>query len=169
MGHVNAHRTLPLTRAQTVIFSITGGAQNLRLAQDKELTLNKELTLMEGLVSAAQVSGAAIISAGTDAGLAQLLGRAIKETRHIDVPLIGIAPFGGVLGHDALRRGLQVSSQKSSAMLKQGGDPAIGGSVWYDHVGNENTHDGAALEPHHSHLILVDDGSRGSEAWGTEI
>ena len=69
------------------------------------------LALMEGLVSAAQVSGAAIISAGTDAGIAQLLGQALAETQHVDVPLIGIAPFGAVIGHDDVRRGLRASAR----------------------------------------------------------
>ena len=145
----------------TVIFSVTGGAQNLRLSQDKELAL------MEGLVSAAQVSGAAIISAGTDAGLAQLLGQAMKETKHVDVPLIGIAPFGSLLGHTELTNHLSRRKRDGNHLLLSLQMSA--GKLRYDHTGRENTRDAAALEPNHSHLILCDDGSRGNDAWGSEI
>ena len=145
----------------TVILSVTGGAQNLELSQ------HKELALMEGLVSAAQVSGAAIISAGTDAGLAQLLGQALRETRGVDVPLIGVVPFGAVKGHEGLRQHIQDKQEVMQPSLL--GWQVDLGRIKYTYTALDNCRDAAALEPNHSHYVIADDGSRGFEAWGTEI
>ena len=63
-------------------------------------------------------------------------------------PLIGIFPWGTVNGREQLAHN-------------------CGSLVGYKSTPPDR--EGAPLNPHHTHFIFVDDTSRGSNAWGTEV
>ena len=126
----------------SVVISITGGAQDFnmhpRLYQ----------AFAHGLAKATIATKAWVFTGGTDAGVMDLVGRALAEYR-ADVTCIGVAAWGIVHNREAMRGcegGLvQVNKDQASSGL------------------------GANLEPNHSHFILVDAKKEGPSAWGSEI
>ena len=138
-----------------LILDVTGSAQDMLLDQSNEYALRRALTILSKL------GNVWVISAGTDTGIMKILGstiRAIESEEEIHIPLVGIVPFGATNNFEMLvahaiddRNHLELTS----------------GDVEYPHT--FASREGAALNPNHSHFLLVDDGTRGAKAWGCEI
>ena len=128
-----------------VLISVTGSAATLTL------TANLQRVFDRGLAMAAAMTNAWIFTGGTDSGVMKLVGEAIHKYG-LDVPLVGVAPWGAVLG-------------------RQGMHGCKGDTRVYRAGGQSGPH-AARLNPYHTHQILVD-GHRqydeGSIAWGHEV
>ncbi len=127
-----------------VIISVSGSAQGLTLTPELQQTLDR------GLISVASSLQAWFFSGGTDTGVMKVMGDLKHRHRSIleHVPLIGVTPWGAVNQREPLER-------------------THGKTVAYD-VGSPADRQGAPLNPHHSHFVLVDAGKRGDLAWSTE-
>lgn len=111
------------------VFLLIGGADHL----DPSLNHKIERLLDEGLALAAADATALIVDGGTQAGVMELMGKAVALRGRV-TPLLGVAPEGKVT---------------------YPGGPEEG-----------SIEDGAALDPNHSHFVLVE----GSDwAAGTEV
>ena len=130
-----------LLPAPEFIITVTGGAQDFVLTQKLRTLFNA------GLVKAATSTKAWVITGGTDSGVMKFVGQAMHEY-NVDLPLIGIAPWGATNGRRLL------AGSKGHNVLYTAGPPSA---------------QGAPLNPHHTHFLLVDSGKSGGEAWGTEI
>ncbi|XP_031570501.1 transient receptor potential cation channel subfamily M member 3-like [Actinia tenebrosa] len=134
-----------------LLISVTGGAKNFVL-QNKLKRI-----LRDGLLKAAQTTGAWIITGGTNTGVMKHVGEAVrghtvmsrgaqlKDSAH-QVHLIGIASWG-IVNH----RDLLVNTKEP---------------VTY-HMTSSMKSKGACLDNNHSHFILVDNGT--VEQYGVEI
>jgi hypothetical protein len=131
-------------RRPDVLISVTGSAATL------QLTAGLQRVFDRGLATAAAMTNAWIFTGGTDSGVMKLVGEAMHK-HGLDVPLVGVAPWGAVLGRDALE------GCKGSRVEYRAPPPGP---------------NGARLNPYHTHQILVD-ASRSygadSVAWGHEI
>uniref|UniRef100_A0A7S4BVR2 TRPM SLOG domain-containing protein n=1 Tax=Chrysotila carterae TaxID=13221 RepID=A0A7S4BVR2_CHRCT len=130
-----------------VIISVTGGAKDFEL---KSAML--ELEFQRGLVEAVQTTGAWTLTGGTDIGVMKLVGRTLR-----DVPnavCIGIAPWGAVMEREGL----------ASSALKYKVHQYVG-----DRGDGNKDDEFFALEPYHSHFILVDNHAIGKRSYGSEI
>ena len=139
----------------SVLLSITGSAQ----AMDLEPRL--EHYIIEGLERAARSTRAWAITGGTDTGVMELAGEALKprdtNIRYADgakwtTPLIGIAPLKKVTGHEALR----------NAMPDRHAPPLL---PYIKRVKNSGV--SAALDINHSHFVLID--NEENPEWGGEV
>lgn len=135
-----------------LLISVTGGAKNFVLHPKLKYVLR------QGLLKAAQTTGAWIITGGTNTGVMRHVGEAVK-------------------GHTVMSRGALLSKDKASQLH------LIGIATWgiVDHredlinsQGVVTYHmtpsllsEGACLDNNHSHFILVDDGTVGK--YGGEI
>lgn len=126
-----------------VLISVTGGAQDFYMHSSKiEQVFNR------GMLKAAQNIGAWIVDGGLDAGVMQYVGKAIKEMAVDDVPCIGIASHKMVVLNEML-------TEKGNTNI-----PA-------EYVASQpNTPTKCALNPNHTHFILVDSPVA---QWGHEI
>ena len=127
-----------------VLISVTGSAASLQLTSTLQRVFDR------GLATAAAMTNAWIFTGGTDSGVMKLVADAIHKYG-LDVPLVGIAPWGAVQNRRAMH------GCKGSAVPYMGGAPA---------------HLEGKLNPHHTHQILVDavaQYSDGDSAWGHEI
>lgn len=127
-----------------VLLSVTGSAASLQLGPTLQRIFDR------GLATAAAMTNAWIFTGGTDSGVMKLVGEAIHKYG-LDVPLVGIAPWGAVLGRGHL------AGCKGEVVRYRGGSPAV----------NE-----ARLNPYHTHQILVDacrEYDEETSAWGHEI
>ena len=174
----------------SVLISVTGGAQNFRLPQ------NLQAAFERGLMRAARSGNTWIITGGTDSGVMKLIGQAIADYSADNVTAVGIATWGIVMNRHELEHGSVPPSPPgkaaAAAVAASGGDPSrltsrvsgsfdaglgsgeeVGTSVLglqeYTGHRSQNSADGAALEPNHSHFILVDTKKNGRAAWGGEI
>ncbi|XP_048583807.1 transient receptor potential cation channel subfamily M member 7 isoform X3 [Nematostella vectensis] len=134
-----------------LLISVTGGAKNFILSPKIKRVLR------EGLLKAAQTTGAWVITGGTNTGVMRHVGEAVKghtvmsrgeqlkNTAH-QVHLIGIASWGIVDHKEMLVNPKEVVPyQMTSSMQSRG----------------------ACLDNNHSHFILVDNGTDGE--YGGEI
>jgi len=129
----------------SVLISVTGGAQDFYMHSSK-----LEQVFNRGMLRAAQNIQAWIIDGGLDAGVMQYVGRAVKEVAISDVPCIGIASHKMVVLHEMLTESYH--SEKDRAA---------------EYVANQpNTPTKCALNPNHTHFILVDSPVTN---WGQEI
>ena len=122
-------------RPPSVLLSVTGSAQDMALEPHLELLFKR------GLAESARSTNAWVITGGTDSGVMALAGAAIAENssaRGELTPCIGIAPFRCVTGKDKLH-----------------GPGAGERTVSYRKV-RANSTVSAALDPHHTHFLLVD-------------
>ena len=126
-----------------VLLTVTGGAQDFLLAPDNQLAFDR------GIVSIASSAKAWIFTAGSDTGVMKLVGSAVSRN-DVKLPVIGVAPWGASNGRDVLL------ANKSHIAN-------------YPSVGLTPNRAGAPLNPHHTHFVLVDDGSEGPDSWGSEI
>ena len=133
-----------LPQPPSVILSITGSAQAMNLPNALEKLF------CDGLAAAAQASQAWVFTGGMDSGVMALTGRAFESRSSI--PIIGFAPYRMVTHRELLfddaRRSAAAATPK---YVKRA--PNSGAS--------------AALDPLHTHHILIDAGERSS--WGAEI
>ncbi|KAL9987179.1 hypothetical protein ACROYT_G001438 [Oculina patagonica] len=126
-----------------LLISVTGGAKNFVLHPKLKQVLR------QGLLKAAQTTGAWIITGGTNTGVMRHVGEAVRghtvmsrgaqlKDNAQQVHLIGIATWG-IVNHRKILVGNQevVPYQMTSSMLSQG----------------------ACLDNNHTHFILVDDGT----------
>ena len=70
-----------------VLLSVTGSAASLQLTSTLQRVFDR------GLATAAAMTNAWIFTGGTDSGVMKLVGEAIHKYG-LDVPLIGVAPWG---------------------------------------------------------------------------
>eukprot|EP00058_Branchiostoma_floridae_P006677 XP_002592165.1 hypothetical protein BRAFLDRAFT_88112 [Branchiostoma floridae] len=129
-----------------LLISVTGGAKNFYIKPRLQEVFRK------GLIKAAQSTGAWIITGGTHAGVMKHVGEAVRTNAVAGrsdnkVVAIGVATWGIVHHKDEL-----INPQGSFPARYHLEDPPPGR---------------AALDPNHSHFILVDDGT--NEQFGKEI
>ncbi|XP_078660979.1 transient receptor potential cation channel subfamily M member-like 2 isoform X2 [Branchiostoma floridae x Branchiostoma belcheri] len=129
-----------------LLISVTGGAKNFYIKPRLQEVFRK------GLIKAAQSTGAWIITGGTHAGVMKHVGEAVRTNAVAGrssnkVVAIGVATWGIVHHNDEL-----INDQGSFPARYHLEDPPPGR---------------AALDPNHSHFILVDDGT--NEQFGKEI
>jgi hypothetical protein len=83
---------------------------------------------------------------------------------------VGIGPWGAISNRDELDPAASGPELRGERRLADGGEStSVVGAVEYTADRRSNSAEGAALEPHHSHFILVDTGREGRAAWGNEI
>ena len=101
----------------------------------------EHLVFARGLADAAVRMNAWVLTDGLAEGVASLAGRALRET---EVPLIGLAPWSAVAFHEELE-------------ARPNGQVYVYGTGAKAHVGATGEAQ-KALEPNHTHFIMVDDG-----------
>eukprot|EP00735_Rhodelphis_limneticus_P013732 TRINITY_DN7688_c0_g1::TRINITY_DN7688_c0_g1_i1::g.18577::m.18577 TRINITY_DN7688_c0_g1::TRINITY_DN7688_c0_g1_i1::g.18577 ORF type:complete len:1325 (-),score=524.01,sp/Q2WEA5/TRPM1_RAT/26.08/2e-109,Ion_trans/PF00520.26/1.7e-11,Ank_2/PF12796.2/0.062,Ank_2/PF12796.2/5.8e+03,PKD_channel/PF08016.7/0.077,Ank_4/PF13637.1/0.36,Ank_4/PF13637.1/3.5e+03,Ank_4/PF13637.1/1e+04,Ank_3/PF13606.1/0.32,Ank_3/PF13606.1/1.5e+04,Ank_3/PF13606.1/1.1e+04 TRINITY_DN7688_c0_g1_i1:302-4276(-) len=137
-------------REPKLLISVTGGAQ------DFSLPPALRQGFMRGLMKTATSTSAWIVTGGTDAGVMKYVGEA-AALYGPDVPVIGIATWGIVSHRDTLLNVARTHTRPPKALSS----PVL-------YVKQEpNGMAQAALDPNHTHFIMVDDGSSGQ--WGKEI
>ena len=99
-----AHGPWKLGKPDLVI-NVNGGARDFTLEPKGLLRL-----LTKGIADAAETTRAVITTAGTDAGVSKLLAAGLKELG-VKRPVIGIAPFRKVRGHELLSVTSEVHSE----------------------------------------------------------
>uniref|UniRef100_A0A8C5MWU9 Transient receptor potential cation channel subfamily M member 2 n=1 Tax=Leptobrachium leishanense TaxID=445787 RepID=A0A8C5MWU9_9ANUR len=129
-------------KVPNLLISVTGGAKNFNI--------NPRLKNLfsGGLVTAAQSTGAWIITGGCHAGVMKHVGEAVRDFSDSEIVLIGIATWGIVHNRRAL-------------LSKAGGAPAL-----YP-IDEGSQGELCCLDNNHTHFILVDDGTHGR--YGVEI
>lgn len=149
----------------TVLISVTGGAQSLGLPQDVQQVFER------GLVRAARTRGTWILTGGTASGVMKLVGDAIADysVSTSSVTAIGFATWGNI----AKRHELDARESPAEYLGDSdddGDESAVVVDRPYTASGErDNSRAHAALEPNHSHFVLVDTGKEGKSAWGGEI
>ena len=118
-----------------VLISVTGSAGSLQLTSQLQRVFDR------GLVAAASVTKAWIFTGGTDSGVMKLVGEAMHKYG-LDVPVVGVAPWGAILGRSTLDncKGEMVPYSLTDVEEKKEVEPGAG----------------AKLNPYHTHQILVD-------------
>ena len=101
-----------------------------------------------GINGVAATAKAWLITSGSDAGVMKLVGEAVAKSER-SVPLIGIFPWGATNCRERLH-------------------DAIGKAAPYGKA-TPPSRDGAPLNCHHTHFVLVDSGEKNEAAWGSEI
>ncbi|XP_072177786.1 transient receptor potential cation channel subfamily M member-like 2 [Diadema setosum] len=130
-----------------LVISVRGGKKNFKLNSQDQATFNR------GLIKATRTIAVWLISGGTNVGVTQAVGNAIREARAMSkiskeaypkVSLIGIPPWAYVAGTDRLinepNEELRTVSYKVDPVDRRG-QPS-------------------PLNPDHTHYILVDDGRK---------
>ncbi len=128
-----------------VIISIPHGLPG---SEDVHMPSQLQLAFDRGLVSAAKSAKAWVITSGADCGVAKLVGD-VFHRYDVGLPLLGVLPWGFTNGREQLSRS--------------------NGSVCTYKPRAYDTEEGAPLNQHHTHFILVDDGQRGGAAWGRDV
>lgn len=144
------HKYWDLEPAKLII-SVVGGADHFKV----DLQMLDRFS--RGLVEAAERTSAYIITGGTDSGVMDIVGKAVrKHDTFRRVPCIGIVPFGA----------LKPSWRKE---LLSGGRcrPVVDVASIYAREYEDD--DGAGLQENHTHCILCDDGQEGAMAYGCEV
>ncbi|XP_041438825.1 transient receptor potential cation channel subfamily M member 2 [Xenopus laevis] len=129
-----------------LLISVTGGAKNFNISPRLKTEFSR------GLVTAAQSTGAWIITGGSHAGVMKHVGEAVRDfsggQHESDIVLIGIATWGIVHNRELL-------------ISEAGGAPA----VYQMDEGSQGSL--CCLDNNHTHFILVDNGTFGR--YGVEI
>lgn len=173
--------------APSVLISVTGGASSLDLNDQQKLVFRR------GLLQAAKRASSGgsgedgemamapwLITGGTNSGVMELVGRTmhgLEADVNPPIPCIGIAPWG------IISQRSHMSAARRSAYAATAGDSADGasaskkrsrlgaryvyGSKADDVIASE--HEKNWLDANHTHFLLVDNGSAGREAYGSEI
>ena len=135
----------------SVLISVTGAAAGVSIPPKLEQVFRR------GLRKAALTTKAWIVTGGTKSGVMELVGKTVREA-DVQVPCIGIAPWGAVKGFESLEaKHAKVANYDRVLGLAGGGEAAP------PTVGK------LRLDPYHSHFILYDDGSRGKAAYYKEV
>ena len=127
-----------------VLISITGAAKELTEMRPKD-----KLIFRRGLREAARKTGAWILTGGTNSGVMKMVGNMVQEQDDMHPVCIAVAPMGCV--------------HKYEEMLER----SDGRIFRYDDFSPSDLSKRAALDPNHSHILLVDNGKEGD--WGAEI
>ena len=127
-----------------VLISVTGAAQNLDDMRPKD-----RIIFRRGLREAARKTRAWILTGGTNTGVMKMVGNMVQEQDDIAVTCLAVAPMGCVHLHEEML------------------DNAGGKIFRYDDFNPPDLKTRAALDPNHSHILLVDNGQTGK--WGSEI
>ena len=136
-------------RRPSVLLSITGSAQEMKLEPHLELLFKR------GLAEAARSTDAWIITGGTDTGVMALVGEAIAVHSATDgerMPCIGIAPYRAVMHKERFHQPGQPGGRIHTRWKKMGRNSSVE----------------AGLDPNHTHFLLVDNDKKGSP-FGGEI
>lgn len=124
-----------------VIISVTGGAGHFDLPSELHDAIQ------DGLLAAAKLTRAWIVTGGTDAGVMKLVADAVRESDQ-PITVLGIASWGILENRDQLE-GCNGSKRP--------------------YMGTTNR----SLNPQHSHFIFIDDGrtyeTEGEAAYGAEV
>jgi hypothetical protein len=136
----------------TVAIIVTGGAQDFKMLP------RVERVFREGLVKAAQMTNAWVFTGGMATGVMKYVGEALAS--HPDIPCIGMPLCGNVVGQAGIRPRLCSLEDMRHAKEQM---------VEYVHSESDNSKAGTALEPHHTHFVLLEAGLSGPAAWGAEI
>ncbi|CAK9110765.1 Transient receptor potential cation channel subfamily M member 2 (Estrogen-responsive element-associated gene 1 protein) (Long transient receptor potential channel 2) (LTrpC-2) (LTrpC2) (Transient receptor potential channel 7) (TrpC7) (Transient receptor potential melastatin 2) [Durusdinium trenchii] len=135
--------------APRLLLSIVGGAGEMNLDPAVEAHFCEEL------VGAAKQTHGWVITGGTDSGVMDLVGRAMhRHDARRTVPCIGVTPFGAL--KDAWRATLDPVESFPDAGVVEAPVKTDSGQL-------------AGLQEHHTHVVLVDGGKRGQDAFGTEV
>ena len=127
-----------------VLISVTGSAASLQLTSQLQRVFDR------GLASAAAMTNAWIFTGGTDSGVMKLVGEAMHKYGLVDVPVVGVAPWGAISGRKEL-------SDKKGQCIEV-------------NVRKTGIDSAGRLNPYHTHQILVDaPGGEDAMAWGSEI
>ena len=145
-----------------VIISVTGSALDTNL-KPKDMVIFRR-----GLRNAARATNAWIVTGGTNQGVMKLVGSMVHDSddsrRTNDIVCIGIVPFGCVYKHEAMR-----VAPKGKVFAYEDLDPdkPAREAGRFGKASIPTSKDRAALNPNHTHFLMVDDGKDG--AWGGEI
>lgn len=145
-----------LTRP-SVILSVTGAASSL------SLDLQLEAAYVKGLATAASSTRSWIITGGSDSGVMALTGK-VMSSLGTGTPCIGIAPYGAVMYKEKLVK---------EPASKPGGAKGSGLKVKYWKQGKPKTDPKtgfpaeAAIDPNHTHFVLVDNPQK--KSFGGEV
>lgn len=134
-----------------LLISVTGGAETFHLKRKLTEAFQK------GLIEAAKLTKAWIITGGTNTGVMKLVGEAVRDhllghDQKVNVTIIGIVPWGCISGKNAL-------------VNKENSDRGLWPAYIKEPFKRERNE--ATLEPNHSHFLLVDNGTQHN--FGTEI
>ena len=182
--------------APSVIISVTGGADTLEVNDKQKLVFRRGLL---GAAKRASAAGRGsqeraeedaelpmapwIFTGGTNAGVMELVGRTmlgIDADVTPGIPCIGIAPYGIISQRKAFTHN-PLSHRALAAADGHGGASAHQASKKRARLGTRyvygsrpddptaDAHELIDLESHHSNFLLVDDGTVGSAAFGSEI
>eukprot|EP00050_Salpingoeca_kvevrii_P012858 m.25176 g.25176 ORF g.25176 m.25176 type:complete len:1412 (-) comp4404_c0_seq1:117-4352(-) len=130
----------------SLLMSVTGGALSFDLPSELDRVVKM------GIVQAAQYTRAWIVTGGSNSGVMKLIGDAIQLHQNSSqedvvfanrIPVFGIATWGCMEAVDTL--------QGANGAIRQ----------------YEVSDSGRSLNQHHSHFLLIDDGSR--QKFGVEI
>ncbi|XP_043987924.1 transient receptor potential cation channel subfamily M member 2-like isoform X1 [Gambusia affinis] len=132
-----------------LVISVTGGGNNFYLKSHLTKAFHR------GLIKVAQTTGAWIITGGTHSGVMMHVGQAVRDCTlsNITKPkivAIGVAPWG-------------VIHKRDNLINKEGCFPA------HYKIDTQGQGDLTCLDDNHSHLLLVDNGISGRNAYSTEI
>ncbi|XP_052830019.1 transient receptor potential cation channel subfamily M member 2-like isoform X2 [Octopus bimaculoides] len=125
-----------------LLISVTGERKDLQLTPGIEIFLHR-------LVKAAETTGAWIISTGLHTGVEKHIGKTIHDDVKNKIVTIGIAPWNCV--------------QNKESLVNKGSWPAK-----YK-IKHDSDSTASALDPNHSHFILVDDGTQETSGVETEF
>jgi len=138
-----------------LIVSVMGGAGHMKL---DELRFNSE-AFSQGLVEAAKRTGAWVITGGTQTGVMDMVGKAVKEhDRQRQVPCIGITPFGGLTPQ---WRAQLVEGSHREAIDAADIDTGL--------VKDANNVVLSHIQENHTHSIIIDSGKLGGQGYGGEL
>lgn len=133
----------------SALISVTGGAGSLNMTDKQKLVFRR------GLLSAARTTNAWIMTGGTNAGVMEMVGRMLQESS-VEVPCIGVTSWGVVADKE------EMAKKANGRVLDYNGKTKLGAKF-------EAAEQRVALDPNHSHFVLVDTGAEGSSAFGKEI
>ena len=129
-----------ISRPTGPILTVMGGGRDFEVSEEV-------MAFLRALPGACSATGAWVFTGGSDTGVMKIVGQVFRDARSA-VPLIGVFPWGACNGREDL------VGQR-------------GGTAFYNR--KLPTDDGAPLNGDHTHFLLVDNGTVGSVAWGSEL
>ena len=159
-----------LWRPRAVI-SVTGGAQNFRLAADEAVHRSKVAEIFsQGIVKAAKAMKAMVVDGGFAAGIMREVGLAMKDEDQITT--LGVSPWGAILQKEKLSEVHVGTSDCIECSKDSDGHGKLCGKKGLTTYTTQlsNSKHGARLDPNHDFFVFVDSGRSGGPAsFGTEI
>ena len=135
------------------IISVTGAALNSTF----DLSAAQLDEFKSGLLQAARISNAWVVTGGTDSGVMGLVGKAMAQQRTDEQGVcLGITTFGILKGQEGLEQVFHKTGYKGVERVFP-----------YDAYREDPAP--ARLDPYHSHFLFVDAGAEQKGAFGKEI